>query len=70
MGLEPMPFGGGLPIISNGHGQEVKLDIRVFDTFLRADEGCTFKLVARANTRLGQQPLRPNELLLKTNSNA
>ncbi|MNZ85517.1 hypothetical protein D3C78_1043120 [compost metagenome] len=48
MHLKTMAFCGGLAVIGNGHGQEMILDIGLFQTGRGAQEGAGLELVGGA----------------------
>jgi hypothetical protein len=58
MGLKTMPARRRLAIIAHGDGQEVILDIGIFDTRFGADKGTSLELVAGPQPLARQKPLR------------
>ena len=56
MKLEAVTGGRRAPVIADGDGQEMILDIRIGNAFGRADEAKRLELVRRAEPTLEEQP--------------
>ena len=60
MGLIAMPIGDDLAVIADRDGQEVVLDVGVFDACSGADKPGAFELVGRAKAGFPKHPLQPD----------
>ena len=57
MKLEAVAGSRRTPVIADGDGQEMILDVRIGNAFSRADEAKRLELVRRAQPALEEQPL-------------
>ncbi len=63
MHLEAMALSGSLAVVGNGDGEEMKLDIRLLQSWCGAQEGAGLELVGGTKPALGHQPLRTRHAL-------
>ena len=58
-----MTRGRRLAVIANGGGQEVILQVGIFDAGAGADEAAAFEMIGGAESGLEQQPFKPDHAL-------